>query len=198
VAAGTGVITTVAGNGSYGFSGDGGATSSATLFGPLAVAVDSSGDLYIADYGNHRVRKVAAGIGLISTVAGNASYTFGGDGFSASSASLSYPACVAVDSSGNLYIADEGNSRIRIVAVATGLITVAGNGLPGFSGDGGPATSASLSYAPSVSVDSSGNLYIVDRGNQSIRKVTAATGIITTVAGNGIVDFSGDGGCHKR
>src|SRR5438093_580860 len=127
----------------------------------------------------------------INTVAGGGA----GDGGDATIANLNSPAGVAVDSSGNLYIADLGNERIRKIAAATGIITtVAGNGVLGFAGDGGAATSASLNSPDSVALDASGNLYIADQSNHRIRRVAAATGIITTVAGNGINTFAGDGG----
>jgi len=139
-----GTITTVAGNGSAGFSGDGGPATSASLFWPTGVAVDSAGNLYIADSWNNRIRKVAGG--TITTVAGNGNGWFSGDGGPATSASLGYPNDVAVDSSGDLYIADYWNNRIRKVSRGT-ITTVAGNGNQGFSGDGGSATSAWL-YDP--------------------------------------------------
>ncbi len=184
-----GTITTVAGNGVWGFSGDGGPATSASLDSPCGVAVDSAGNLYIADWGNSRIRKVSGG--TITTVAGNGNPGFSGDGGPATSASLSGPTGVAVDSADNLYIADADNSRIRKVSGGT-ITTVAGNENWGFSGDGGPATSAWLNAPEGVAVDSVGNLYIADTGNDRIRKVSRAT--ITTVAGNGAYRFSGDGG----
>ncbi len=188
-----GLLTVAAGNGHAGLSGDGGPAVAASLNGPLSVAVDSSGNLYIADTRNHRVRKVSGG--TITTVAGNGTAGYSGDGGSAVNASLNSPAGVAVDSAGNLYIADAGNQRIRRVSGGT-ITTVAGNGVAGFSGDGGPAISASLAgpgAAPEgLAVDSSGNLYIADGGNSRVRKVSGGT--ITTVAGNGSAGFSGDGG----
>src|SRR5437773_2057330 len=195
VAAATGIITTVAGNGVFGFAGDGGAATDASLGVPVGVAVDAGGDLYIADYSNHRIRKVSAATGIITTVAGNGINTFAGDGGAATSASLNSPSGVALDASGNLYIADYFNNRIRKVDAASGIITtVAGNGSPAFAGDDGAATSASLNGPVAVALDASGNLYVADQGNHRIRKVAAATGIITTVAGNGINTFAGDGG----
>jgi uncharacterized protein (TIGR03437 family) len=183
-----GVITTVAGNGTQngtpGFSGDNGPATSAQLNRPKGVAVDSAGNLYIADFGNHRIRMVSHGV--ITTVAGNGTAGSSGDNGLATSAQLDYPEGVAVDSAGNLYIADSGVVR----KVANGVITtVAGNGIPGFGGDGGPATSAQLAPA-AVAVDSAGNLYVADY--YVIRKVT--NGVIATVAGNGTIGFSGDNG----
>jgi sugar lactone lactonase YvrE len=193
VAAATGIITTVAGTGTPGFSGDGGPASSAELNDPTGVAVDGFGSLYVADNGNYRIRKVAAATGIITTVAGNGGNgNNSGDGGPATSAVLSGASDVAVDGSGNFYIMSVG--AIRKVAAATGIITtVAGNGNPGYSGDGGPATSAQLE-AVNLAVDNAGNIYIADRNDDVIRKVTAATGIITTVAGNGNPGYSGNGG----
>ena|GEM_PF-282085 len=196
VAAGSGIITTVAGNGSLGFSGDGGAATESGLYSPRGVALNSAGDLYIADTGINRIQKVAAGSGIITTVAGNGSGFFGGDGGAATAAGLNYPSGVALDSAENLYIADTLNNRIRKVAAGSGTITtVAGNGsFDVFSGDGGAATAAGLSSPFGVALDSAGNLYIGDAYNNRIRKVAAGSGIITTVAGNGGNVFSGDGG----
>jgi len=195
VAAGTGIITTVAGNGTYGYSGDNGAATSAGLEGPSGVAVDSGGNIYIADTGSNCIRKVAAGTGIITTVAGNGTHDYSGDNGAATSASLAWPYGVAVDSTGNIYIADYGSNRIRKVTAGTGIITtVAGFGTIGYFGDNGPATSASLDYARGVAVDSAGNIYIADNENNRIRKVTAGTGIITTVAGNGTQGYFGDNG----
>src|SRR5437879_2175397 len=191
----TDIITSVAGNGTAGFSGDGGPATSAELYGPLGIAVDSSGNLFIADAGNERIRRVDATTGIITIVAGNGTAGYSGDGGPDIGAGLFRPAGIAVDSSGNLFIADSLITRIRRVIAATGIITtVAGNGMSGFSGDGGPATSAELLVPTGVSVDSSGNLFIADTENTRIRRVDAATGIITTVAGNGSFGFSGDGG----
>jgi len=159
--------------------------------GPVAgVAVDAQGNVYAADSGNNIVIRISLD-GVLTIVAGNGLQGYSGDGGPATSASLCQPAAVAVDSAGNLYIADTENNRIRKVSGGT-ITTVAGNGAYGFSGDGGPATSASLNYPPGVVVDSVGNLYIADSGNNRIRKVSGGT--ITTVAGDGVDRFSGDGG----
>ena len=132
-----GIISTVAGNGTQGFSGDGGPAISAQLFSPYGVAVDTAGNLFIADTVNNRIRKVTPG-GIISTVAGNGTQGSGGDGGPATSAQLFNPTGVAVDTAGNLFIADMANNRIRKVTPAGVISTVAGNGTQGFSGDGGP------------------------------------------------------------
>ena len=190
-----GVLTIVAGNGigSYwgGFSGEGGPATQASLMGPYGIAVDTKGNLYIADTGNSRIRKVGPD-GIIVTIAGNGQMGFSGDGGPATEASLGSPFGVAVDSAGNVYIADNYNNRIRKVSPAGIISTVAGNGTAGFSGDGGPATSASVNYPWGVGVDTAGNLYIADTGNQRVRKVTPG-GTITTVAGGG-TSYPGDGG----
>ncbi len=187
-----GTITTVAGNGVAGFSGDGGPAASASLDLPYGEAVDSAGSLYIADFRNQRIRKLSGG--TITTVAGNGTQGFSGDGGPAASASLNAPAGVAVDGAGNLYIADANNDRIRKVSGGT-ITTVAGNGIEGFSGGGGPATSASLTAPLGVAVDFAGSVYIADTSNERIRKVSDGT--ITTVAGDGGFQFSGDGGPAK-
>jgi sugar lactone lactonase YvrE len=203
VTAATGIITTVAGNGTFGYNGDNIAATSAELGGPAGLRLDAAGNLYIADQFNNRIRKVTAASGIITTVAGNGygggtgdcGGGYNGDNIAASSAELYCPADVALDGAGNLYIADYGNHRIRMVAAATSIITtVAGNGVYGFSGDGGPATSTQLFYPEGVALDAAGNLYIADSANYRLRMVTAATGIITTVAGNGTQGYSGDNG----
>jgi sugar lactone lactonase YvrE len=186
----SGTITTVAGNGTEGFSGDGGAASSATLNTPIGVAVDTADNLYIADAFNNRIRKVNAA-GVITTVAGNGDARFSGDHAAATSASLSAPFGVAVDKVGNLYIADTSNHRIRKVDASGTITTVAGNGTEGFSGDGGAAARASLNFPTAVTVNRAGDLFITDQSNHRIRKVNAA-GVITTVVGNGDAGFFGD------
>jgi uncharacterized protein (TIGR03437 family) len=187
----SGTITTVAGYGTYGFSGDGGTATSALLSAPAGVAVDGAGNLFIADSSNNRIRAVSPD-GTITTVAGNGSIGQSGDGGPATGAQLNWPLGVAVDGIGNLFIADTGNHRIRTASPNGAIITVAGNGTQGFSGDGGPAVSAQLNYPLSVAVDGAGNLFIAD-GSNRIRKVSP-DGIITTVAGAGVFGYSGDGG----
>jgi trimeric autotransporter adhesin len=195
VTSSTGIITTVAGDGTFGYKGDGGPATSAGLFYPLGIAVDASGNIYIADTNNCRIRLVTRSTGIITTVAGDGAVGYKGDGGPATSASLHNPWGIAVDASGNIYIADIDNHRIRLVTRSTGIITtVAGDGTFGYKGDGGPATSAGLYYPYGVAVDASGNIYIADTSNNRIRLVTRSTGIITTVAGDGTAGYKGDGG----
>src|ERR1035437_9708216 len=186
-----GIITTVAGNGSYSYSRDGGAATNAALD-SSCTAVDTSGNLFIADYYNNRIRKVSTN-GIITTVAGNGTWAFSGDGGAAIDAELKDPSAVAMDTQGNLFIADTYNHRIRKIDTNHIITTVAGNGINSFSGDGGAATNAALNYPSGVVLDAGGNLLIADRINSRIRKVNT-NGIITTVAGNGPRSFSGDGG----
>lgn len=189
------VINTVAGTGAAGYRGDGGPATGAELNYPYTVATDGSSNLYIADYSNHVIRRVDKATGIITTVAGNGTSGYSGDGGLATAARLSYPNSVAVDGAGNLYIADEANERIRRVDKATGLITtVAGTGDWGYSGDGGPATAAQFNSPYGITLDGSGNIYFADYGNYCFRRIDKATGIITTVAGNGTMGYSGDGG----
>ncbi len=179
----TGAITTVAGTGQEGFGGDGGPATEARLANPSGVAVDAAGNLYIADWDNHRIRRVDAVSGLIFTVAGAGENGAGGDGGPATRAQLSSPRGVAVDDDGNFYIADTGSDRILRVDAATGIIsTVAGSGKAGLSGDGGPATGAQLDAPIDVAVDHEERLFIADLFNRRIRRVDPETGIISTVA----------------
>ena len=186
------IITTIAGTGAQGSSGDGEAATSSQLNGPWGVSVDISGNVYIADTGNNKVRMLTSS-GIITTIAGTGIWGSSGDGGAATSAQLAGPRGVSVDISGNVYIADLGNSKIRMVT-RTGIITtIVGTRIGGRSGDGGAATSAQLDSPYGVSVDISGNVYFADNGNNKIRMVNS-TGIITTVAGTGAQGSSGDGG----
>ncbi len=188
----SGIITTIAGTGTSGYGGDGGAATAADLGDPTGLAVDGSGNVYIVDRGNHRIRKVNAS-GIINTVAGTGSLGYSGDGGDATAADLFYPHGVAVDGSGNIYIADYGNDRIRKVNTSGGISTIAGSGTRGYSGDGAAATAADLNNPYDVKVDGSGNIYIADYGNYRIRKVDASN-IVSTFAGTGSGGYSGDGG----
>lgn len=191
-----GIITTIAGTGDWGYSGDGGAASSSRLWDPLGVAVDPSGNLFIADFNNVRVRRVSATTGTITTVAGSGNVGFSGDGGAATSATFNKPTCVVTDLLGTrLFIADAYNHRIRMVTLDTGVITAyAGTGAFGFGGDGGVATSAMLANPHGLAVDMAGGLLIADTNNHRIRRVHPVTNVVTTVAGNGMGGFSGDGG----
>ncbi|MFE0062741.1 hypothetical protein [Streptomyces sp. NPDC059003] len=187
-----GRITTVAGNGTAGYVSDGGPAIATPLHYPWGVAVDKAGNLYIGDRHNHRVRKVTPN-GNITTVAGNGTAGYVSDGGPAIATRLHYPAGVAVDGEGNLYIADGHNQRIRKVTPNGLITTVAGNGTGGYVSDGGPALATRLYYPYGVTVDEGGSLYIADHSNHRIRKVTA-DGLITTVAGTGTGGYVDDGG----
>jgi len=183
----SGTITTIAGTGTAGFSGDNGAATSAQLALPSAVAVDSTGNIYIADTNNQRIRKISGT--TISTIAGDGEELFAGDGAAATAAVLDSPTGVAVDKSGNVYIADRHNQRIRMISGTT-ISTIAGSGTAGFSGDGATATAAQLFKPSGVSVDASGNVYIADTGNQRIRELGG--GAIATIVGSGQQGYGAD------
>jgi sugar lactone lactonase YvrE len=187
----SGTVWRIAGSGVSGFSGDGAAALAAELNGPNGVAVDSAGDVYIADTNNRRIRKVDTS-GNITTVAGNGSTAYSGDGGPAIAAAIGIPYGLAVDSNANVYFSDVDNEVVRMVAPSGIITTVAGNGSYGYSGDGQPATSAKLNGPYGIAVDSSGNLYIADRSNFRIRMVSTS-GIISTVAGSGCC-YGGDNG----
>jgi uncharacterized repeat protein (TIGR01451 family) len=177
-----GIITTIAGTGTPGFSGDGGAATAATLRYPEALAVDKFGNVFVADSGNLRIRKIAAD-GPISTVAGSGTFGYSGDGGAATAAQFDAPTGVSVDTAGNLYITDQFNNCIRMVTPNGVISTFAGTGVAGSLGDGGPATAAELDDPQTVAVDTAGNVFIADLGNDRVRVVNTA-GIISTVAGN--------------
>jgi cysteine-rich repeat protein len=191
----TGIITSIVGVGTAGFSGDDGLGADAQLNQPGGVVVDSAGNLMVADTHNHRVRRVDAQTGVISTIAGIGSASFSGDGLLATAAELNYPFNLTIDGADNLFIMDYYNSRVRRVDATSGIITtVAGDGVADFGGDGGPATAAHINGPDAIAADAQGNLFIADSDNSRIRRVDNLTGIITTVAGNGGWDFSGDFG----
>ncbi|HUH62358.1 MAG TPA: chitobiase/beta-hexosaminidase C-terminal domain-containing protein [Terracidiphilus sp.] len=197
-----GIISTVAGTGTAGYNGDNLPGAQAQLNTPVGLAVDRAGNLYIADSGNARVRMVSAATGQMTTVAGTGAAGYNGENLAAAIAELKMPTGVAVDVEGDLYIADSGNARVREVSAMTGeMTTVAGTGIAAFSGDAGPATKAQLKNPYAVAVDGQGNLYIADLTGAAgatgtsgrIREVSAATGAINTVAGNGTAGYNGDG-----
>lgn len=183
--------STVAGTGnSPGWSGDGGPAAQAQFNTPLRVALDKTGSLYLVDFLNYSVRKVDTR-GVVSTVAGNGSFGFSGDGGQALGSQLSAIRDIAFDGNGNLFIADSNNSRIRMVDTRGIITTFAGNGSVGYSGDGGPATLAQVNFPVGLAVDSANNVYVADAGNATIRKITRSTGVISTFAGTGLSSLTG-------
>lgn len=187
-----GTTSLIAGNGPDGFSGDDGPATLAVLNMPQGVAVDAAGNIYIADHGNHRVRKIDTS-GNINTIGGNGQAVFSGDHGLATAAGMD-PFDVAVDSAGDVFVVDQLNHRIREITPDDTITTVVGTGLPGYSGDGGPATGAQLKLPAGIALDSGGNMYIADEGNARVRRVTVG-GLITTIAGNGtLTPIAGDGG----
>ncbi len=209
----TGTITAIAGLGgsiNQGYFGDGGAATAALLDDPAGVALDDSTNIYISDFDNNVIRKVTVATGIITTVVGNGyghwhgagtwTGAYHGDGGPATASEMYGPSDIKLDTSGNIYIADERNNVVRKVTASTGIIaTVAGNGIMGYYGDGGQATVAELWFPNGICLDKYGNIYISD-ANSVVRKVTVSTGIISTIAGNGytigggIGGYSGDGG----
>ena len=193
------MIYSIAGTGSVGYSGDGGPASLAQVNYPYSAVKDSAGNVYFSDEGSHLVRKIAAGTGIVSVVAGNGYTGYSGDGGSATSAELYSPTLLALDHAGNLYIADVGNDTVRAVNLTSGVITTcAGNPTATSEGDGGPATAASIGYVNGLAVDASNNLYIASATFGTIRMVNAGTGVISTLAGTGSSSYPntgiGDGG----
>lgn len=188
----SGIISTIAGTGTPGFFGDGGAATAAQLYGPRGIAVDAAGNVFFSDYANNRIRKISTS-GVITTVAGNGMPGFGGDTGPATNAKLNFAWGVAVDVTGNLYIADQLNCRIRKVNTSGTISTIGGTGIAFFYGDGGQATSAGIQYPLGVAVDAAGNVYVADNGDNRIRVINPS-GIITTIAGSATYGFSGDGG----
>lgn len=189
-----GIINTIAGIDSAGYNGDNVPASVARLNGPEKICLDKDNNIYIADDFNHRVRKINAATGIITTVAGNGTPGFSGDGGPAVNAQLQVPDGVALDRFGNLYIADGANQRIRKVTPAGIISTVAGTGTGGGAGDGGPAINAQLYVPAGIATDYAGNVYIADYYNNRLRKIDVASGNIYTIAGNGLPGYTGNGG----
>lgn len=192
-----GIISTIVGTGgTSGFSGDGGPATACKLNQPGAICMDNTGNMYIADATNHRIRKVDAASGIITTIAGNGTASTTGDGGLATAATVNFPYGIAIDSNGDLYISESSGHVIRKITLSTGIITTyAGTaGSTGSTGDGGLATSAKLNFPRDICFDGANNLYIADRVNNKIRKVTASTGNISTIAGTGSAGSTGDGG----
>jgi hypothetical protein len=211
----TGIISTIAGvaSTSGGYNGDNIQATAALLYSPIDVVVDSSGNLFITDFYNYRVRKVEVSTGVITTIVGTGSASSTGDGSAATSATLNSPCYSRFDSSGNYYVSECGGHRVRkVVTVSTDIptsypslsphsisviSTIAGTGTASYSGDNGDngqATSATMNTPTGIAVDSSGNVYFNEWGNHRVRKITASTGIITTYAGTGSSSYGGDGG----
>ena len=190
----SGIITTYAGNGQAGYFGDGGPAKSAELNQPYWLSFDAAGDLLVADIGNNVIRSINPHTGTITTVAGNGTAGYTGDGGPATSAELNNAQMVRGLAGGGFLISDTSNNVVRKVDASGKITTIVGNGTSGFSGDGGPATSAELNSPQDIAVDPVGNLIIADCGNQRVRKVDATTGNISTIAGTGAAGYSGDGG----
>src|SRR5580698_8440860 len=207
----TGIISTAAGTGAEGGSGDGSGATDATLNQPKGVTVDASGNLYIADTANHRIRRVDEITGIIDTIAGDGTTnpSTGGGGYAgdlgpAAQAELNFPFAVAFDPAGNMYIPESGNNVVRVVAAINGVVTgssiinsFAGTGASGNTGDDGAAARATLSSPSGVIADAAGNVYVADTGNASIRKVSSASGFISTIAANAVGEYvDGSGNLH--
>ncbi len=198
------IITTIAGNGIAGFSGDGAVATSAQLFVPEDVFADTAGNIYIADAGNNRIRKITASTGIITTIAGSGPTGIGtggasGDGGQATNAQLNNPSGVCLDKNGNIYIADYENNKIRRIDGVTGIIaTIVGNGTTVYSNDGLMGTNVGIAGPIVVRADTAGNIFYCDQYNHSVRKIEALTGLVTTVAGNGIVGYTGDNGAATQ
>ena len=187
-----GIIGTIAGRGTSGFSGDNGAATAAQFNPPMGLAMDAAGNLDIADLNNQRIRRMTPA-GTVTTIAGNGTAGANGDGGPATVAQLNTPYGIAIDIAGNLYIADTNNHRIRKVTPDGMITTIAGTGVAGFSGDGGQAIYAQVNGPAGLAVDTIGDIFIADTNNSRIRKINPF-GIITTIAGTGTSGFRGDGG----
>jgi hypothetical protein len=187
-----GIITTIAGNGTAGYSGDNSAAIAAALYRPNAVTFDNIGNIYFSDYGNSRIRRVNTS-GIITTIAGTGTLGDSGDGGVATLAMINSPVGLAFDAIGNLFFTEEGGNRIRMINTSGIINTIAGTGTMGYSGDNGFATAAHLNTPGQITFDNLGNLYFADESNNRIRKINTA-GIITTIAGTGTQGYTGDNG----
>ena len=195
ISAATDIMNSIAGNGSVGGSGDSIPATTATFDDLSFMSADPAGNIYFTDQGCRKAKKLTVATNIITTIAGDGGVVYSGDGVAATAATLVDPIGICLDASGNIYIADGSGNRVRRIAVSTGIITtVAGNGTAGLSGDGGPATAAELNGPLAICFNSAGDLYIGDYSNHLIRKVDMATGVITSVIGNGTYGNSGDGG----
>ena len=177
-------INTFAGTGTAGFSGDGGAATSAQITNPFGVAKDASGNIYFCDAGDNRIRKITVLTGNITTICGTGTAGFSGDGGPAATAQINSPFSIAIDASDNIYFSDTGNSRICKITATGFITTICGTGANGFSGDNGAATLAQIDNPSGIAVDAANNVYFCDGFNNRIRKITA-TGTITTICGTG-------------
>jgi trimeric autotransporter adhesin len=188
-----GTITTIAGCGVQGYNGDNIPATDAQFYFLGGVAVDSAGNVYVDDYYNNRVRKISTS-GTITTIAGTGIPGYNGESIIATNAEVYFPEGLCIDKQGNLYVAEINNNRVRKISNSGIITTIAGNGIAGYSGDNGPATACELNAPAGVFVDSkTGNIFIGDTRNSAVRKVSPS-GVITTIAGNGVNHFSGDGG----
>ena len=189
-----GNIDTVVGNGAWIYRGDNVLATTAPIFLPMGIVVDAAGNIFLSDSSNNRLRRVDGVTGIITTVAGNGTPGFAGDGGAATQAEISAPSGIVLDGAGNLFFTDTGNHCVRRVDAFTGIITtVAGTaGVQGFGGDGGAATAAKLSLPEGLTFDAAGNLYIADTGNNAVREVDALTAKIRTIAGTGTGSYNGD------
>jgi DNA-binding beta-propeller fold protein YncE len=195
-----GTIATIAGNGVAGYAGDGGPAIAASFNEPYGIAVDRGGNVYVADRHNHCVRRIDAGTGVVTTLAGDGSAGFAGDGGPAAAARLVEPNGLGLDpEQARLFIADVADHRVRVVDLVHGAIaTFAGTGEAAHTGDGGPATAAGVFGARAVKVAADGRVYILERQGSTLRAVDPVTGIIATVAGTGVRGYAGDGGPARQ
>ena len=189
----SGIITTVAGTGTFGYNGDNILATKAQVGNATSVTIDKKGDIYFTDYSNARVRKVTLHTGIITTIAGTGTAGYNGDNILATKAQIGSPAGIAIDGMGDIYFTDFSIPRVRKVTVSTGIITtIAGTGTPSYNGDNILATSAQLGAPSGIALDDRGNIYFADRGTSLLRMITVCTGIITTIAGNGTAGYNGD------